>query len=190
MATATASKKKSRKASPEIDDSLTESEDAKKIKGYEEMFEQLAIFTDSIAAADAELREAKAEEAKAKDAYESARDIRKAIEDSRDGAKSALLRFVTPSHGEFMPLFDTMDEPDEQVHGKNCTEWRKEPLSSLRLSIPAFNALTEADVVLVGQLQDRVLTGKAWFESIPGISVGMASAIEDRLNDFIFEKTK
>ena len=162
----------------------------KRLKRFEELFEQIASFTDAIAHANDELSDAVAAEAKAKEAYEAARDIRKAIEESRDGAKSALVRFVTPRNGEIMPLFDTMEEADEAVHGKNSTEWRKEPLASLRLSVPAFNALTEADVVLVGQLQDRVLTGKSWFEEIPGISVGMASAIQDRLNDFIFERTK
>ncbi len=53
-----------------------------------------------------------------------------------------------------MPLFDRMEEADEELHGKNADEWRKEPIAVLKLSTPSINALIDHDIVVVGQLQD------------------------------------
>lgn len=83
-----------------------------------------------------------------------------------------------------------MDPAVEEVHGINSDQWRLEPIAALRLSLPAQMALNDADIMLVGQLQDRVLKSpEAWWESISGLNFGMAAAICDLLNDFINERS-
>lgn len=98
-----------------------------------------------------------------------------------------LLRaFVIGGCGDILPLFDTMAAADESIHGEHSTEWRKEPIVAIGLSSPAANALVAADIVLVGQLQDRVLRdGLEWATEIDGISDGMAQAIEEMLTEFV-----
>jgi hypothetical protein len=81
-----------------------------------------------------------------------------------------------------------MEPADEELHGEGSSEWRKEPIAALGISLPSQIALNAADIIFVGQLQDRVLADPtSWFESIDGISPGAASAITDSLNDFIRE---
>jgi hypothetical protein len=53
-----------------------------------------------------------------------------------------------------------------------------------------MRTLMAADIVLVGQLQDRILKGSNWHEGLEGINDGMAQAIEMKLNQFIEENTK
>ena len=89
----------------------------------------------------------------------------------RDGAKHTLFRFMCPTGGEVMPLFDQMAPPDEQVHGAGCTKWRSEPISALGLSLAAVMSLTAMDIVLVGQLQDMVLASpRDWWEGVSDLS--------------------
>jgi hypothetical protein len=83
-----------------------------------------------------------------------------------------------------------MDEAVEEVHGANSKEWRSEPIAALKLSLPSLQALTECDVVMVGQLQDRVMKQPTdWWKEIESLNAGSAGAIVDKLNNFIFEKT-
>jgi hypothetical protein len=90
-----------------------------------------------------------------------------------------------------MPLFDRMEPADEEKHGAHSEEWRKEPVSALRLSLIASNLLAAADVLFVGQLQDRVQRRPDdWSDEIEGLTAPMAAAIADKLNDFIAERTK
>ncbi len=180
MATATKGKKAT---------SVNQDRDAA-LKKYEELFEQLTRFTHSITSYEEVIQSARLDVEEAKLAYDEAKDKLRELENARDGAKHSLYRFLSPKNGEIMPLFDTMEEPDEEVHGKNCTEWRKEPIAALKISLPSINALTDADIVMVGQLQDRVLESpKSWWDSVPPLNAGTAAAIVDRLNDFIFDKT-
>jgi hypothetical protein len=73
------------------------------------------------------------------------------------------------------------------VHGESSGQWRKDPIATLRLSPIAHQSLIEADILFVGQLQDRVLENSdRWHEEIDGITGAMAAAIVDKLNDFIF----
>ena len=55
----------------------------------------------------------------------------------------------------------------------------------------ATELLINADVILVGQLQDRIqAASEKWWESIEGLTLPIAAAIADRLNDFINEETR
>lgn len=130
------------------------------------------------------------EEALAKAAYDEARAEVREAKELEHNTVSMLLKFISPGSIEIMPLFDTMQPADEQVHGVHSTEWRKEPILSLNLSSMATRALIDADIVLVGQLQDRVMKGPTWAEELQGINPGMAQAIEKKLAEFIDERSK
>lgn len=182
MVTAIRKKKSKDASSPE-----------EKLLKYEQLFEQLAHFTGLVTAQDDAIIKAKLEMQDAKEQFEKAKDHLQTLEQMRDGAKHNLYRFLSPKNGkfEFMPLFDKMDEADEQVHGRNSTAWRQEPIAALKLSLPSLQILADADIVLVGQLQDRVLAEPDdWWHKLPALSAGAAAAIVDRLNDFIWENSK
>lgn len=163
-----------------------------KLKRYEDLFEELIRFTTLIDEQDAEIIDANAAVAEAKEAYDCAKRALSEIESIRDGAKHNLYRFLSPKNGEFpvLPLFDTMEPTNEVVHGANSIQWRQEPIASLKLSLPSLMALIDSDVVRVGQLQDRVMKSAAeWWKEITSLNAGTAGAIVDRLNDFVFHKT-
>jgi len=158
---------------------------------YEEVFQEIARFVAVIESSVEELTEAEAEVAEAKAAYEAARDEVNRIKELRDGAKHGLFRYLAPRNGgEILPLFDRMEKADEERHGENSTEWRKEPIAALKLSLPSLVALNEADIMFVGQLQDSVLNDpEEWWHAIPGLTFGQSAAIVDRLNEFIADRT-
>ena len=124
-----------------------------------------------------------------KDAYELAKEAVREAKDFEHETVSLLLKFIKPGSIDIMPLFDQMDPADEEKHGENSTEWRKEPITSLSLSAAAMRALIGVDVVLVGQLQDLVLKGAEWHKDMEEINDGMAQAIEAKLHSFIEERT-
>lgn len=162
----------------------------KRVDAYEEVFGEVQHFIDLIARQESEISEAHAAMLEAKATYDKRREDLSAAQDSRDGTKHALFMFLRPGPAEILPLFDRMEEADEERHGTNADEWRREPISALRLSLAATNFLTAADVIFVGQLQDRVMADPhAWWESIDGLGAPVAAAIVDRLNDFISERT-
>lgn len=155
---------------------------------YEQVFEEVEHFIGLINRQEEEIRSAQEVVYRTKEKYEAARDELAAAREARDGTKHALFMFLRPGPAEILPLFDRMEKPDEDKHGANATEWRKEPVSALRLSLESTNFLTAADVILVGQLQDRVLAKpENWWEEIVGLTAPKAAAIADRLNDFIAE---
>jgi len=157
---------------------------------YEEVFGEVAHFIDLIARQETEIGEIQTETFEAKEKYDSLREQLSQAREARDGTKHALFMFLKPGPTEIMPLFDRMEPADEEKHGANADEWRKDPISALRLSLVATNFLTAADVLFVGQLQDRVQAKPDdWHELIEGITPPMAAAIVDRLNDFIAERT-
>lgn len=161
------------------------------LKRYEEIFENISCFTDAISNAETEIEAAREKVAAAKSQLKDAEKELDSIQSIADGNRLALFRYLHPKSGQIMPLFDRMEPADEQIHGENSTEWRKEPIAELKLSLVAVKSLTDADIVLVGQLQDLVLAdGKSWWEKIPGLSHGIAMAIADRLNDFIFKRSQ
>ncbi|TWU66471.1 hypothetical protein [Crateriforma conspicua] len=161
------------------------------LKKYESVFDEIGRFLSVIDSSESELKEAESKAADAKAALDKARSRVQEIRDLRDGAKHGLYRYLAPADGrEVLPLFDRMEPADEEVHGVNSDQWRKEPIAALKLSLPAQIALTEGDIMLVGQLQDRVLNDPdKWWEKVSGLTHGMAAAITDRLNDFIYERT-
>lgn len=155
---------------------------------YEQVFEEVEHFIGLINRQEEEIRSAQEVVYRTKEKYEAARDELAAAREARDGTKHALFMFLRPGPAEILPLFDRMEKPDEGKHGANATEWRKEPVSALRLSLESTNFLTAADVILVGQLQDRVLAKPGnWWEEIVGLTAPKAAAIADRLSDFIAE---
>jgi hypothetical protein len=102
-----------------------------------------------------------------------------------------LLRFITPGSIEICPLFDTMEPADEKKQGPGAKEWRKEPIAALGLSSLALQALIAHDIILVGQLQDKLLADSdGWADELEGITPGMAEAIAAKFYAFVEEHTK
>ena len=61
---------------------------------------------------------------------------------------------------------------------------------ALRLSLVATRALTDSDVMFVGQLQDRMLAAPAeWWKKFQGLTDASAAAIADQLAEFLKEVT-
>lgn len=158
---------------------------------YEQVFGEVAHFIELIARQETEITEKQQTSYEAKEKFERAKSELSEAREARDGTKHALFMFLKPGPAEILPLFDRMDPADEEKHGAHSAEWRTEPISALRLSLVATNLLTAADVLFVGQLQDRVQEKPDdWWESIDGLTPPLAAAIGDRLNDFIAEHTK
>lgn len=156
---------------------------------YEAVFSEINSFVDLINNIEVEIAEHEKKVAEAKAVYESAKDKLAEAKDTRDGTKHSLYRFLRPGVGEIMPLFDRMEPADEEKHGEGAEQWRKEPLAALKLSLPSIRILNDRDVMFVGQLQDLVQASPhSWWEKIEGLGLGMATAIVDRLNDFIFDQ--
>ncbi|MCC7475834.1 MAG: hypothetical protein IT425_10590 [Pirellulales bacterium] len=159
---------------------------------YDEVWGEVARFIALVGTQDAEVVDAQQVVYDTKAKYDAAKEKLAAARDARDGTKHALFMFLRPGPAEILPLFDRMEPASEKQHGKHSAEWRKEPITALRLSLPATNALTASDVLFVGQLQDRVQAseGEGWWANMEGITEPMALAIEDRLNDFIEEHSR
>jgi hypothetical protein len=124
----------------------------------------------------------------AKNVYEEAREALREAKEVEHGTVSLLLKFIRPGSIDVLPLFDTMEPAEEEVHGANAEEWRKEPIVVLELSAAALRVLVDADIVLVGQLQDRILKGEDWAADLAGLTGGMAQAIEAKLQAFIDDR--
>lgn len=136
------------------------------------------------------IRDLEKDVAVARTVYDEAKDKLREAKENEHCTVSLLLKFIRPGSIDVMPLFDTMDEAVEEIHGANSEDWRKEPVIVLDLSAAALRALIDADVVLVGQLQDRVMKGEEWAADLNGVTDGMAQAIEAKLAQFIDERTK
>lgn len=182
--TATTTKKKSKK--PDDVESLR-----RLVDQYQGIFDEVEHFVALIKRQDDEVHEKQTLVFEAKENYESLKADLAQAKDARDGTKHALFTYLKPGPTEILPLFDRMEEADEEKHGANSDEWRKEPISALGLSLAATEILTAADIVFVGQLQDRVQAdAEQWWEKIEGMKAPTAAAILDLLNDFIAEHTK
>lgn len=193
MATAAPAKRKSVKRPSNKPSSAVKAKAddlAAELQRYQSVFGEIGRFVDTIRETETELQEANEILAQLKEQYEAAREKVRELESYKEGARLGLLRYVSRGD-EILPLFDQMEPTDEEVHGANSTEWRSEPIAALRLSLPSQIALQDAEIMLVGQLQDRVMAQPdKWWEKVAGINVGIAAAIVDRLNDFIFERSK
>jgi len=78
-----------------------------------------------------------------------------------------------------------MAKAEPKKHGTNAAKWRELPLSELKLSPMSTSLLYEAEILFIGQLQDKILAEpETWWEFIPGLTASIAAAIADKLSDF------
>lgn len=162
----------------------------KQLAAYESVFDEVQHFVDLISDQEAELARARTAMYEAKEVYDQAKAEVAHATEARDGTKHTLFVYLRPGPLEILPLFDRMEPPDEAKHGAHSDQWRKEPISALRLSLVATNLLTAADLIFVGQLQDRMQERPGdWWEQIEGLTAPVAFAIGDRMSEFINERT-
>lgn len=162
----------------------------KELDQYRQVFGKIDDFVNLIHQQETEILDAAAAYNEAKAKYEQAKQDLADAREARDGSKHSLFKFLQPGAMKILPLFDRMDPADEEKHGAHADEWRQEPISAMRLSLVATNLLTAADVMFVGQLQDRVQDDPdAWWEKIDGLTAPVAMAIADQLNEFINDRT-
>lgn len=121
-----------------------------------------------------------------REAFEDAKALVKEEKEVEHATVAMLLKFVAPGSLETFPLFDTMEPADETTHGRGASEWRKEPITALRISAVAMQCLVAADIVLVGQLQDAIMDDpENWWQRVEGVSSGMADAIQVKYEEFV-----
>ena len=160
----------------------------KQLDHYEEVFDEVEHFVRLIAQQEEEISDVHAAELRAKEKYDRLRNERREAEEARDGTKHALFMFLKPGPAGILSFAERMEPADEEKHGTNAEQWREEPISALRCSPDATRILMSADVLFVGQLQDRVQAEPAkWFEKFEGLTAPMAAAVADKLSDFIEE---
>lgn len=177
-----------RKPRKRVTDSEKIQELEERIRVYESRFTEIDVFLDFVRDQADELKEKRHRLAEAKDAYDTIKREVADLTEAISGAKDSLFHVLEPGAMKALPLFDQMEPADEKTHGVGSDQWRQEPIGSLRLSAATNALLIAADVVLIGQLQDRVLASPAnWYENIDGMGAPVAAAIVDKLNDFIFE---
>lgn len=184
------SKKADREAAA-VDTAVAATDQAQELELLRSVMNRCGAMTAEIEAAKQDLELAEEAKRDAEDAYDVAKNRVSEAKSRVQGAERTLLRFMNPTNGEWHPLFDTMDAADEELHGKGSDKWRQEPISALKLSLASVQALTDAEILFVGQLQDRVLKdARSWWESITGLNNSVAAAIVDKLNDFICDRTE
>lgn len=153
------------------------------LKHYVEKMDQ---FAELLRHSDEQIGELEREQAVRKQAYEDIRDAVREAKDVQASTVKLLLHFVRPGTIDIMPLFDQMEATDETTQGAGAGEWRKEPIAVLGLSAAALRALIDADVVLVGQLQDLLLADPdEWYSELGGVTAGMAEAIAAKMHAYI-----
>jgi len=157
---------------------------------YVQVFDEIRRFTDLLVTDEEHVAAAEAEAIAAKVAHDRAKEKLAEARNLREGTRLGLIKFLSPTDGEILPLFDRMEPADEDRHGVNSSDWRAEPIAALRLSLPSQTALIAAEVMLVGQLQDRILAKpETWWEAVDGMSYFMACAVADMLAAFINERS-
>ncbi len=126
-----------------------------------------------------------------RDAHEAAKAAVKEEKEIEHATVTMLLKFVAPGSLETFPLFDTMAPADEEEHGRGAGEWRKEPITALRLSAVAMQCLVAADIVLIGQLQDAIQDDpEDWWTKVEGVTSGMADAVQVKYEEYVAEQVK
>ncbi len=188
MTTATAKRKpKATSSDSRIVDKLqTELDEARQQLGAMTSFlSEVQKFSDIVTEAKSQLKDAREQEAQLKDELTEVRSHITDLKSMIDGTNNGMLAVLEPGPQKFMPLFDRMEPADTKLHGKNAQQWRELPLSKLRLSPVATNSLIEADILFIGQLQDRILENDEWWKDVDGITEPIAAAIADKLTDFV-----
>lgn len=172
------------KAGKTVDQQL---EDAKaELATCRRFLEKVQAFSDIMSELKNDLEELRDEESKydrkLKDVRERIRDVKDQISSASDG----MLAILEPGPVKFMPLFDKMEKASVQKHGPNASKWRELPLTALKLSPTSTSLLYEADVLFIGQLQDRIMDDpNQWWESIPGLTQPIAASVADKLADWV-----
>ncbi len=146
---------------------------------------KVQTFSDVVNDAKSELEKLKADEHKASEQLRELREQIKSLKELISSASDGMLAILEPGPIKFMPLFDQMEKASPAKHGTNAAKWRELPVSALRLSPTSAALLYEAEILFIGQLQDRVLDNPAeWWQSIEGLTAPIAAAIADKLADF------
>lgn len=159
------------------------------IKKYEEVFDEINRFTDLIREQDDEIVAARLELEKKNNEFLAAKKHVAELEALRDGAQYSLYVYLRPGVEKILPLFDQMDPADDKKHGRGSNKWRKDPVSAIRISLPSVKLLNAADIMFVGQLQDKIQAEPHdWWKSINGLTEPIAAAIVDRLNEFLSDR--
>ena len=194
MATATAKKKTTTKRTTKPKKVLSEVESLRnkldaaelELQRVSVFFSEVEKFSDLVVKARTDLKRLNLEEAELKNELSELRAEIRSVENLIDSSNDGMLAILLPGPSEFMPLFDRMEKAEPKKHGKNAGNWREKPISVLRLSPLASNALIEADIVFIGQLQDLILADPDdWWTETANLTDAVAAAIADKLNDFI-----
>jgi hypothetical protein len=147
--------------------------------------EKIQTFSNVVGDAKTKLKELQAEEREMAQELAELRDDIKSLKESINIAGDGMLALIEPGPMKFMPLFDTMEKASAAKHGTNAGKWRELPITALRLSPVSTGLLYEADILFIGQLQDRILDDPAqWWSEIAGLTAPIAAAIADKLADF------
>ncbi len=148
--------------------------------------ERIQSFSNVVQDSKAELARLKIDERKMAEELAELRDRIKSVKQSIDTANDGMIALIEPGPVKFMPLFDSMEKANTKKHGTNAAKWRELPVSELRLSPGATSLLYAAEILFIGQLQDRVLADpENWWTEIEGITAPTAAAIADKLADFV-----
>ena len=146
---------------------------------------KVETFSNVVGDAKTELERLKVEEHKTSENLRKLREQIKSQKDLIESASDGMLALLEPGPIKFMPLFDQMEKASPTKHGTNAAKWRELPVSALRLSPASTSLLYEAEILFIGQLQDRVLDDpEGWWESIDGLTAAIAAAIFDKMDNF------
>lgn len=187
MPSATATRpKKSSSAPVNVDQLANELADARKELAMMNLFlEKIQNFSSIVGEAKSELKRLEDEEHELKVSLSDVREQIKSLKELISSSNNGMLKLIEPGPLEFMPLFDKMEKADPEQHGENAARWREEPVSVLRLSPASTELLYAAEILFVGQLQDRILDDPDdWWKTVAGMTLPIAAAIADKLADF------
>lgn len=188
MATATAKKRDKTGATTttEVQRLAVELQNAKEeLTVVHRFLEKVQTFSDVVTEAKSQLAGLRLREHELKEELSEVRSDIRSIADLIASSNDGMLALIEPGPVEFMPLFDRMEAANPETHGPNAEQWREKPVAVLRLSPAASNLLTEADIVFIGQLQDRILENpEEWWQDVEGLTEPLAAAIADKLADF------
>lgn len=147
--------------------------------------DKVQTFSNVVGDAKAELSKLRQKEREDAESLSELRERIKMLKQSIESASDGMIALIEPGPLKFMPLFDQMEKASPKKHGTNAAKWRELPLSELRLSPVSTSMLYEADILFIGQLQDRILNDpENWWETIDGMTAPIAAAIADKLSDF------
>lgn len=185
-ATATKPKKKQYSDVSDIERLHSELDEARKeLSLLNRFLEKIQEFSSIVGKAKTELKRLQAEEHELSEQLQEVRSDIKSMKELIASSNNGMISMIEPGPKEFMPLFDRMEKADPVKHGTNAVKWREQPLSVLKLSPASTALLYEAEILFVGQLQDRILAdADEWWIEIDGLTFPIAAAIADKLADF------